>query len=104
MLSFTEIRNVIFEFFLTLYHCRAHFAMANQASLADRFTAAMVLSGVGDALGFKCGRWEFLKDGAMIHNEVDKLGGLANISVKSKSEYIKGVMTWAKVTSLICRF
>ena len=51
--------------------------------LADRFTAAMVLSGVGDALGFKCGHWEFCKDGERIHREVAELGGLSNIAVKS---------------------
>jgi len=57
--------------------------MDNQVGLADRFTAAMVLSGVGDALGFKCGHWEFCKDGERIHREVAELGGLSNIAVKS---------------------
>ncbi|KAI5618073.1 ADP-ribosylarginine hydrolase [Silurus asotus] len=42
------------------------------------YKAGMVLSGVGDALGF---RWEFVYSGPRIQKEVQSLGGLENIKV-----------------------
>ncbi|KAF4084626.1 hypothetical protein AMELA_G00108360 [Ameiurus melas] len=44
----------------------------------DHYKAGMVLSGVGDALGF---RWEFIYSGPKIHQEVQNLGGVKKISV-----------------------
>ena len=44
----------------------------------------MVLSGVGDALGYKNGEWEFCHSGKLIQNEVKKLGGVAKINVSCK--------------------
>ncbi|XP_068760810.1 ADP-ribosylhydrolase ARH1-like [Montipora capricornis] len=48
----------------------------------DRFKACMLLSAVGDALGYKNGDWEFCHSGQAIHNELRKLGGLENIDIK----------------------
>ncbi|KAL3876717.1 hypothetical protein ACJMK2_034519 [Sinanodonta woodiana] len=48
----------------------------------ERFEACMVLSGVGDALGFRNGRWEFCYSGRQIHYELEDLGGIENISVQ----------------------
>lgn len=48
----------------------------------DHYTAGMLLSGVGDALGYKNGQWEFNKSGPAIHQELQQLGGLKNISVE----------------------
>ncbi len=36
-------------------------------STVDHYTAGMMLSGVGDALGYKKGLWEFNKSGPAIH-------------------------------------
>jgi hypothetical protein len=33
----------------------------------------MILSGVGDAMGYKNGDWEFTTNGFIIHNEMMKL-------------------------------
>lgn len=52
-------------------------------SVSRRYVAAMVLAGVGDALGYNKGRWEFNLSGPQIHKEVKKLGGLAKIKVRS---------------------
>lgn len=42
----------------------------------------MLLGGVGDALGYKNGKWEFCKSGEKIHAELAHLGGVENITVK----------------------
>ncbi|NWI07190.1 ADPRH hydrolase, partial [Tichodroma muraria] len=42
----------------------------------------MVLSGVGDALGYRAGRWEYCTSGPQIHEELAQLGGLAAISLE----------------------
>ena len=48
----------------------------------DQFKASMVLSAVGDALGYKNGKWEFCHSGEAIHEELQNLGGLKNIDIK----------------------
>ncbi|XP_058611856.1 ADP-ribosylhydrolase ARH1-like isoform X2 [Onychostoma macrolepis] len=42
----------------------------------------MLLSGVGDALGYRNQLWEFNDSGPAIHQELQELGGLKKISVK----------------------
>ncbi|CAG5123284.1 unnamed protein product [Candidula unifasciata] len=51
------------------------------SSLKQRYVYAMVLSGVGDALGYYGGRFEFNHNGDDIFEEVLKLGGLEQIHV-----------------------
>ena len=53
-------------------------------SLIERYMAAMVLSGVGNALGYKDGQWEFCSSGKQIHAELKMLGGLSNLKVECK--------------------
>lgn len=48
----------------------------------NQFQASMVLSAVGDALGYKNGEWEFCHSGEAIHWELQSLGGLKNIDIK----------------------
>ncbi|CAH1276735.1 ADPRH [Branchiostoma lanceolatum] len=48
----------------------------------DHYRSAMVLSGVGDALGYKNGDWEFCHSGPAILKELDKMGGLDKVKVK----------------------
>ena len=50
----------------------------------DRFKACMVLAGVGDALGYKNGAYEFCHNGPAINNEVQAAGGVGNIKVNVK--------------------
>jgi len=52
--------------------------------LKERYEASVVLSGVGDAIGYRNGWWEFCRSGADIHAELCQLGGLAQITVESK--------------------
>ncbi|NXY87403.1 ADPRH hydrolase, partial [Alcedo cyanopectus] len=42
----------------------------------------MVLSGVGDALGYRGGLWEYCTSGAQIHAELAELGGLGAITLQ----------------------
>ena len=41
----------------------------------------MVLAGVGDAIGYKNGEWEFCRSGKRIHEHLEQLGGLDKIVV-----------------------
>lgn len=50
--------------------------------MEDRYIASMVLSGVGDAIAYKGGSWEFCHSGREIQCEVTQLGGLEKIKVK----------------------
>ena len=51
--------------------------------LKERYEASMVLSGVGDAIGYRNGEWEFCNSGAEIHEQLRALGGLTQITVDS---------------------
>ena len=57
-------------------------------ALRNRYAHAMILSGVGDALGYKNGSWEFCHSGESIFKELQELGGLKKISVKCKLELL----------------
>uniref|UniRef100_UPI00398E6788 ADP-ribosylhydrolase ARH1-like n=1 Tax=Pristiophorus japonicus TaxID=55135 RepID=UPI00398E6788 len=58
-------------------------AVGPMAALMQRYVAAMVLSGVGDALGFNNEQWEFCKSGELIQAELRKLGGLRQLDVSA---------------------
>ena len=58
--------------------------MAVAMSLKDRYIGSMVLSGVGDALGYKNGEWEFCHSGELIHREVQAKGGVGKLHAKCK--------------------
>ncbi|KAK3579430.1 hypothetical protein CHS0354_028227 [Potamilus streckersoni] len=57
-------------------------SQASLNELKERYEASMVLSGAGDALGYKNGEWEFCHSGRIIHNELEKMGGIENVTVK----------------------
>lgn len=50
-----------------------------EKSVADLYVASMLLSGVGDAMGYYKGRWEFNTDGLRIHKELKDMGGLGSL-------------------------
>ncbi|KPP71369.1 Protein ADP-ribosylarginine hydrolase-like [Scleropages formosus] len=52
--------------------------MEPSASL-QHYRAAMVLSGAGDALGYRNQLWEYNESGPAIHQELQELGGIENI-------------------------
>ena len=56
----------------------------NENGLEILYEASMVLSGVGDAMGYKNGEWEFNFVGASIHKELEQLGGIEKLSIKLK--------------------
>lgn len=56
-------------------------AEEEETSLAKRFEASMVLAGVGDAIGYKNGEWEFCRSGPRIHEHLQALGGIEKIKV-----------------------
>ena len=51
-------------------------------SLEKLYEASMVLSGVGDAMGYRNGEWEFNFIGSNIHKELEQLGGIGNLRIK----------------------
>lgn len=70
----------------------------------EHYIASMVLSGVGDALGYKNMEWEYCKSGVQIHDELYTLGGLENITVELPGWPISddSVMHLATAEGLTC--
>lgn len=58
---------------------------SEKKDLKGRFEASMVLAGVGDAIGYKNGEWEFCHSGQRIHDALLALGGLEKISVNPQN-------------------
>ncbi|XP_071771818.1 ADP-ribosylhydrolase ARH1-like [Centroberyx gerrardi] len=75
--------------------------MSDQIPLKERYEASMVLSGVGDALGYNHGNWEFEADGEAIHRQVKERGGLAKLNVKDFPVSDDTVMHLATADALI---
>ncbi|XP_017294505.1 protein ADP-ribosylarginine hydrolase-like [Kryptolebias marmoratus] len=63
------------------YSAETCVAVGRPASV-EHYKAAMVLSGTGDALGYKNGNWEFCRSGPTIQKELQALGGLKKIRVQ----------------------
>ena len=61
-------------------------AMSSETELECRYEASMVLTGVGDAMGYKNGDWEFCFDGEKIHSELAAKGGIEKLHIKSEYE------------------
>ena len=72
----------------------------------DRFKACMVLAGVGDALGYKNGAYEFCPNGPAINNEVQAAGGVGNIKVNVKEWMVSDdtVMHIATAEALVSKW
>ncbi|KAM9258619.1 ADP-ribosylhydrolase ARH1-like [Morus bassanus] len=56
--------------------------VSRRVPAVEAYEAAMVLSGVGDALGYRGGRWEYCTSGPRIHAELAELGGLGAITLE----------------------
>ena len=72
----------------------------------ERFTASMILAGVGDAIGYKNGSWEFCRSGVRIHQEAEALGGVGSIKVTARDWMISDdtVMTIATAEALLSKW
>ncbi|XP_020792326.1 ADP-ribosylhydrolase ARH1-like [Boleophthalmus pectinirostris] len=57
-------------------------ARTHSSVAMEYYKAAMLLSGVGDALGYKGGEWEFNFSGPDILKELKQMGGLKKIKAK----------------------
>ncbi|XP_075949720.1 inactive ADP-ribosyltransferase arh2-like [Anarhichas minor] len=56
--------------------------MRGRSATVEHYKAAMLLSGVGDALGYRNQLWEYNESGPAIHQELKELGGLKNIKAE----------------------
>ncbi|XP_059180825.1 ADP-ribosylarginine hydrolase isoform X1 [Centropristis striata] len=56
--------------------------LQSASATVEHYKAAMLLSGVGDALGYKNQLWEYNESGPGIHQELKELGGLKNIKAE----------------------
>lgn len=56
----------------------------------ERYQATMVLAGVGDAVGYKNGQWEFCTSSKKIHAEFNEMTGnkgMNNFELKEQWKY-----------------
>ncbi|CAF0913289.1 unnamed protein product [Brachionus calyciflorus] len=51
--------------------------------MEERYEACMILHGVGDAMGYNRGKWEFNFSGEDIHKQLEQLGGVESLSLKN---------------------
>jgi len=56
--------------------------MDRGSATLELYKAGMLLSGVGDALGYRNQLWEYNESGPAIHQELKELGGLQNIKAE----------------------
>ncbi|KAL9653254.1 hypothetical protein ABK040_010961 [Willaertia magna] len=69
--------------------------------LKERIKASVILPAIGDAIGFKNGSFEFCFSGETMHKQVEKLGGLENISLKRWKVSDDTIMHMATLKSLL---
>lgn len=71
-----------------------------------KYKASMVLAGVGDAIGYCRGEWEFCRSGVRIHESLSKLGGLENIKINPRQWMVSDdtVMHLATAEALVSKW
>ena len=69
--------------------CRNMLQESSPPPMLERYRACMLLAGVGDALGYNMGYWEFCPSGPKIMNVIaKKYEGIINLKPKQKSKFM----------------
>ena len=68
--------------------------------------ACMVLGGVGDAIGYNDGKWEFCPSGERIQGELERMGGVARLNPTKHRMIVSDdtVMHIATAEAILCEY
>ena len=69
---------------IVLFYLAVIFPIMSGKDVCQKYIASMIISGVGDAMGYRNGLWEFTDSGPTIHKDLADLGGLNNLTIKCR--------------------
>ena len=81
-----------------------HSSSLSAPGLMHRFKACMLLGGVGDALAYNDGKWEFCSSGDKIQEELRSLGGVSALTPSVRKMIVSDdtVMHIATAEAILC--
>lgn len=70
--------------------------------MENNYQASLILSAVGDIMGYNNGFWEMEKNGEIIHEQLNRLGGVANLNLEKWRASDDTIFMIATANALVC--